>query len=99
MQSATLSSAFLLTNVFMNPAYGPGGAFGELKVTRRTEVLRGGTGCCGLVLGDVRKAAFTDSAKEGHAFLSLRKARHHGILSRMYPLSPRIDSFGLGRSH
>jgi integrase-like protein len=51
MQSAILFRAFLLTSVFMNPAYGPGGAFGELKVTRRTEVLRGGPGCCGLVFG------------------------------------------------
>jgi hypothetical protein len=28
-----------------------------------------------LALGDVRKAARTDSAKEGHVFLSFRKAR------------------------
>jgi hypothetical protein len=29
-----------------------------------------------LVLGDVRKAACTDSAKEGHVSRSFRKARH-----------------------
>ena len=68
--------AFLLTSVFMTPAYGPGTPFGELKVTRRTGVLRRGPGRRGLVLGDVRKVACTDSAKEGHVFLSFREARH-----------------------
>src|SRR6266852_5585967 len=48
-QSAILFRAFLLTSVFMTPAYGPGAPFGELKVTRRTGVLRCGPGRCGLV--------------------------------------------------
>src|SRR5579864_5787920 len=75
-QSAILFRASLLTSVFMTPAYGPGTRFGDLKVTRRTGVLRGGPGLCGSVPGDVRKAACTDSAKQGHVFVSFRKARH-----------------------
>src|SRR5438034_4879852 len=75
-QSAMLFRASLLASVFMTPAYGPATPFGELKVTRRTGVLRGGPGRCRLVLGDVRKAACIDSAKEKHVFLSFRKARH-----------------------
>src|SRR5882724_11738761 len=46
-QSAILFRASLLTSVFMTPAYGPGTPFGELKVTRRTGVLRGGPGLPG----------------------------------------------------
>ena len=47
----------------MTTAYGPGTPFGELKVTRRTGVLRGGPRCYGLVLGDVRKAAAYDRSE------------------------------------
>jgi hypothetical protein len=43
-QSAILFRASLLTSAFMTPAYGPGTPFDELKVTRRTGVLRGGPG-------------------------------------------------------
>jgi hypothetical protein len=60
-ESAILFRASLLTSVCMTPAYGPGTPFGELRVTRRTGVLRAGPGGCGLVLGDVRKAACTES--------------------------------------
>src|SRR5215831_11785003 len=58
VESAILFSAPLPRNVFMAPAYGPGTPVGELKVLRRTGVLRGGPRRCGLVLGRVRKAAF-----------------------------------------
>ena len=101
---AILFSASLPTSVFMTPAYGPGSPFGELKVTRRTGVLRGGPGRCGLVLGAVRKAACADSAKEGHVFLSFRKARHrtnpehHSAASgTTYPVVPgRCQQRALG---
>src|SRR5215510_4822792 len=55
--SAVLIRASLLTSVFMTKSYGPGRAFGELNVTRRTRLLRTGPGRCGLVLCDVWKAA------------------------------------------
>ena len=82
-QSASLFRAFLLTSVFMTRAYGPGSPFGELKVTRRTGVLRGGSGRCGLVLGDVRKAAcFRERSACLHS--GRRASARPGTLSSMY---------------
>jgi len=75
MQSPVLIKASLLTSIFMTPAYGPGSSFGDLTVTRRTGVLQGGPGRCGLVLGDVREAACTDSAKEGLCLPSFHSGR------------------------
>lgn len=57
---------------------------------RRTGVLRGGPGRCGLVLGDVREAAYIDSANEGYVLLSFRKARH-----RTNPDGLRLASYFL----
>lgn len=79
-QSAILFSTPLLTSVFMSPAYGLGALFEELKVTRRTGVLRGDLGRCGLVLDDVRKAACTHPAKQGMS----------SFHSQLTPLSPNF---------
>src|SRR5215831_11989200 len=64
-QSAILFRVCLLRGVFMTASVWIRQPSGEQKVMRRTGVLRGGPGRCGLVLGDLRKAACTDSAKGG----------------------------------
>src|SRR5580704_9223462 len=64
-ESAILFRACLLTSVFMTSAYGPGAHSGELKVTRRTGVLRSDPGHCGLVPGDVRNAPSLIQRKKG----------------------------------
>ena len=76
MQSTILFRAFLLTSIFMTPAYEPAVSLGELKVTKRTAVLRGGPRRCGLVLDDVWKVSTLILRKTGYVLLSFRKARH-----------------------
>src|SRR5260370_39313482 len=74
-QSGILVRASLLTSVFMTPAYGPGAPFGELKVMRRTGVLRGGPGT--LRVGSWRRPECTHCGHESIPSDSVAALNNH----------------------
>ena len=83
-QNAILFRALLPARIFMTPAYGPDTRLSELKVTRGTGMVRGGSGGCRLELRSKR-----NQQAEGLRFLN-RVAVAPRILALLKPCTIKM---------